>query len=174
DHVHVDTFLRGYRRTFKRNQSMRLRHRWNDHRFALGQHNRAGSGFRITRAQMAAAFRRSFLSWQQLLGMAVRQPAAFLGDADRHYFVFFFVDGIEDRRCGKQRNFMLTAASAEEYSYPEFLHHKYCKGAFGSQQSGIQRSGFERSARNTKGGRPRINAKRRESIFLLIRIYWRK
>jgi hypothetical protein len=32
---------------------------------------------------------------------------------------------------------MLAAASAEKYSHPEFLHHKYCKGALSGQQSGI-------------------------------------
>jgi hypothetical protein len=34
------------------------------------------------------------------------------------------IDGVEDRRRGKQRNFMLAAASAEKYSHPELLHHQ--------------------------------------------------
>ncbi len=69
-----------------------------DHRLAARQHGRAGSSFRVAGSQMPV-----FVWWltlQHSLSRACRQPAAFFGNADGHYFKFILVDGVENR-CGR-------------------------------------------------------------------------
>src|SRR5262249_26523630 len=72
---------------------------------------------------------------QEALGMRRRQPSPFLGDADRHYFIFVFIDGLEDGGRGKQRDLMLATAPAKENADAEFLHLVYFKAAVSTQQS---------------------------------------
>jgi hypothetical protein len=63
------------------------------------------------------------LAGQQTLGIAGGQPATVFGDADRHDFILALVDGVDHGSGREQRDFMLSAAPAEQNSYPQFLHN---------------------------------------------------
>ena len=91
-----------------------------DHGFSAGEHGRAGRGFGISGAQVLGLVDR--LALQQSFRGAGGEPAAFLGDADRHDFVFAFIDGVDHGRGREQRDFVLTAASAEQNSHAQFFH----------------------------------------------------
>src|ERR1700722_2801062 len=59
---------------------------------------------------------------EQTFGIGRGHPSSLLGDADGHYLVFIFVDGVENRRGRKQRDFMLAAAATKEYAHANFFH----------------------------------------------------
>jgi hypothetical protein len=100
-----------------------LRFRGNHDGYASGQNGGAGCGFGIARAEMRGVgiLARCF-SLQQPLRVCGGQPAAFLGDANGDDFEFIFVDGLENRCGGEQRDFVLSAAPAEEDADAKFFH----------------------------------------------------
>ena len=98
---------------------MSMRLRWNHDRFALGQNRSARRSLRVPRAQMLVILE---FPIQQPLRIGGGDPSALLGNADRHNFVFVFVDGVEDR-CGRQqRDLMLSTASAKQNADSKFFH----------------------------------------------------
>src|SRR5277367_1206121 len=98
---------------------MFMRLRGHDDRLALGQNGRSRSRIGIARAQMLVILK---FSTQQPLRIVRRDPAAVLGNADGHNFVFILVNGVKDGRCREQRNLMLPAASAKENADSNFPH----------------------------------------------------
>ena len=50
------------------------------------------------------------------------KPAAFLGNADGHDFIFVFVDGVNNGGGGEQRDFVLSAAPAKKDADAKLLH----------------------------------------------------
>ena len=50
-------------------------------------------------------------------------PFAGFRDADKRHVIFIFVNGPQHRPRRHQRDFMLTASSTEDDSYPYFLSH---------------------------------------------------
>ena len=56
--------------------------------------------------------------------MEIGNPAAFLGDADRDDIELRFIDCVEDRSGGEQRDLMLTAATAEEDADAKFFQNR--------------------------------------------------
>ena len=88
---------------------------WNDDCFPRREHCGSGSRLRIAGAQMLGIVRR--FAFEQPLGVARGDPSALFGDADRHDFVFCFIDRIHDRRSREQRNFVLATATAKQNSH---------------------------------------------------------
>ncbi len=83
----------------------------NDDGFAAGEHGGGVVCFGIAGAQVARLEHE--LAGQQIFGVLGREPASIFGDADGHDVILFFVDCVENRGGGEQRNFMLAAAPAE-------------------------------------------------------------
>ncbi len=98
------------------------RHGRHDNAFAPRQHCRGLGSVGIAGAQVSGLGSIGRLALQQAFGMGGRYPAAFLGDADGHHFVFALVDCVQDRGRRQQGDFMLAAAPAKQDAYPEFLH----------------------------------------------------
>src|SRR5205807_950815 len=92
-----------------------------DHGFAFGEKRRARSGLRVSSAELPGILAGCFPQ-QQELRIRRRQPAAFLGDTNRHNFIFVFIDSVENRGGGEQRDFVLAAASAKENTDANFFH----------------------------------------------------
>ena len=86
------------------------------------QHRRGGCSFGIPGAQMTRLDNQFAL--QQVFRVFGGQPAAFLGDADGHNFIFFFINGVENRRRRKQRDFILAAAPTEKDANPKLFHNR--------------------------------------------------
>jgi hypothetical protein len=61
-------------------------------------------------------------SLEQSLCVSRGDPSALLRDANRHDFIFIFVDGVENGCSGEQRDFMLSAAAAKENADSNFFH----------------------------------------------------
>ena len=62
------------------------------------------------------------LSMQEPLGVRGCNPPPFFSDADGHDVVFLLIYGLENRGRRKQRNFVLSAASAEQDSHSNLFH----------------------------------------------------
>src|ERR1700733_2471206 len=106
----------------KRNERARLifrRDGRNDDGFPFCEDCRCRGRLRIAGAELA---RRRRFARQQPLGVAGRHPAALLGNANGDDFVFFRVDGLENRSSREQRDLMLAAAAAKKNAYAKFGH----------------------------------------------------
>src|SRR5580704_1832907 len=90
-----------------------------DDRFALGQNCRSRSRLRIASTQMLVILE---FSTKQPLRIGRSDPSALLGDADGHYFVLVFVDGVENRRGREQGDLMLSTAPAKQNANSKFFH----------------------------------------------------
>src|SRR5271157_925017 len=62
------------------------------------------------------------MAFQQALGVRGRDPSSLLGDADGHDVVLLLINRFQDRGRRQQRNLVLAAAPAKQYTNPEFLH----------------------------------------------------
>ena len=74
-------------------------------------------------------------AFEQAVRIAGGEPAALLGDADRHHIELAAVDGVEDGGGGEQRDLMLAAAPAKEDADAEFFGH--CSSIFAQVRAGI-------------------------------------
>src|ERR1035437_10430553 len=92
------------------------------HGFAFGQDCSGGGGLRIAGSQMTRLGGFCQVAAQQALGVGRSYPSPFLGDTDGHNVVFLLIDGVQDRGCRQQRDFMLATAPAKQDTYPEFCH----------------------------------------------------
>jgi hypothetical protein len=59
---------------------------------------------------------------QQILRVLGGEPAAILGDADRHDFILLSIDCVENGRGREQRDFVFAAAPAEKNSNSKLFH----------------------------------------------------
>ena len=75
---------------------------------------------------------------QQSLGIRGRQPAAIFRDADRHHFIFIWIDRFENRSRREQRNFVLAAASAKKNAHPQFFHYEFSVDANSDSRQGTR------------------------------------
>ena len=108
----------------RRQRSARaLRFGRNDHSLAGGQNRGSERGFGVSGPQMGRGRRR--LSLQQQFRITRGQPAAFLGDADRHDFKLALVNGTNDGCGGEQRDLVLSAPPPEKDANAQFLHSVY-------------------------------------------------
>ena len=89
------------------------------------------SGTRAPAVDRAAAnaFARFQDFGQHLLRPRAHEPAAILGDADGHGFVFFRIERANHRCRRGQRHFVLARTPAEQHAHPQSLvsgNHRYC------------------------------------------------
>ena len=78
-----------------------------------------GGGFSILRIAGAQVTRLEHkLAGQKILGVLGGQPASVFGDADGDDFVLVFIDCVENRGGGEERDFVLSTAAAEKDTNP--------------------------------------------------------
>ena len=92
----------------------------NHHRLAARQNRRGLSDFGVAGAEVAG-FEYQLAS-QQILGVLGGEPAAIFGDADGYDFILIFIDGIENRCGGEQRDFVFAAAAAKKNPHSKLFH----------------------------------------------------
>jgi hypothetical protein len=81
----------------------------------------AGRRFGISRPQ--APRDGTAVALEQTVRIPRAQPAALLGNTDRHHVEFLAINCLQDGSCREQRNVMLTAAPTKQNTDTKFFCH---------------------------------------------------